>query len=65
MVFVTVRGNDTLDAIRVLAQPREVGKHQIDAVHVGIGEHQSDVDQEHPALLFDGHAVAADLAETA
>ena len=34
------------------------------AVHVGVGEHQTAVDEQHLAVLFDGHAVAADLTET-
>jgi hypothetical protein len=65
VVFVTVRGHKTFDAVGVFAQPGEIGQHEVDAVHVGIGEHQPDIDQQHPTLLLDRHAVAADLAETA
>ena len=65
VVLVAVGGDDALDAVGVLAQPREVGQDEIDAVHVGVGEHQPAVDQQHLALLLDGHAVAADLTETA
>ena len=48
-----------------VAQEREVGQDEVDAVHVGVGEHQPAVDDEQPALLLQHHAVAPDLAETA
>ena len=58
-----------VDAVGVLAQVREVGQHEVDAVHVGAGEHQPAVDEQDPAVvadaLLDGHAVAADLPEPA
>jgi hypothetical protein len=65
VIFVTVGGHDSFDAIGVFAQPREVGQNEVDAVHVRVWEHQPDIDQQHPALLLDGHAVSADLTETA
>jgi hypothetical protein len=37
VILVAVRGDDALDAVGVLAQPREIGQHEIDAVHVGSG----------------------------
>jgi hypothetical protein len=33
-------------------------------VHVGIGEHQSAVNEQQAIVLLDDHAVSADLAET-
>jgi hypothetical protein len=65
MVFVAVRCNTSFNAICVFTQPREVGQHQVDAVHVGIGEHESAVNEQQAIVLLDDHAVSADLAETA
>ena len=53
------------DAVGVLAQPGEVGQHEVDAEHVGIGEHQAAVEQQDRVLVLEGRAVAADLAEAA
>jgi hypothetical protein len=64
VVLVTMSRNAADDSICVLTKPGEVGKYEIDPVHVGIGEHQSTIDQEQFAVLFDDHAVSADLAET-
>ena len=65
VVLVAVRCDAGLDAMRVLAQPGEVGQHEVDAVHVGIGKHEPTVDEEQPVVVFDDHAIATDLAETA
>ena len=65
VVFVRVREEDRLDPIRVLAQVREVGKDEVDAGHVGVGEHDPAVDDQDPAVDLDAAAVAADLAEPA
>ena len=65
VVLVTVRGHTTDDAVRVLAEEREVGQHQVDAVHVGVGEHEPAVDEQQLVVLLEHHAVASDLAETA
>jgi hypothetical protein len=64
VVFVTVRGNACFNAICVFAQPREVGQHQVDAVHVGIWEHESAVNKQQAIVLLNHHAVSTDLAET-
>ena len=74
VVLVAVRGDDGDDPIGVLAQVREVGQHEVDAVHVRVGEHQPAVDEQdaavgavagRPSAELDRHAVATDLAETA
>ena len=74
MVLVAVGGDDGDDAGGVLAQVGEVGEHEVDPVHVGIGEHQPAVDEHdltigtvagRTAAELDRHAVAADLAEPA
>ena len=74
VVLVAVGGDDGDDAPGVLAQVREVGEHEVDAVHVRVGEHQPAVDEQDLAIgtvarrtaaELDRHAVAADLAEAA
>ena len=65
VVFVAMSGHHGHDVVGALAQPREVGQHKVDAMHVGVGEHEAAVDEKDLALLLDGHAVAADLTETA
>ena len=65
VVLVTVGDDAAFDARRVLAQPREVGEHEVDAEHVGVGEHEAAVEQQDAAVLLERRAVAADLAETA
>jgi hypothetical protein len=64
VVFVTVCGDTGFNAICVFAQPREVGQHQVDAMHVGIGKHESTVNKQQAIVLLDHHAVSTDLAET-
>ena len=65
VVFVTVRCNACFNAVSVFAQPREVGQHQVNTVHVGIGKHETTVNEQQAIVLLDDHAVSADLAETA
>ena len=45
-----VREDDPFDPIGVLAQVREIGKHEVDAGHVGVGEHQPAVDDQDPPV---------------
>jgi hypothetical protein len=49
VVLVAVGGHARLDAVGVLAQVREVGEDEVDAVHVGVGEHEPAVDEQQPA----------------
>ena len=65
VVLVTVGQHDAVDAVGVLPQVREVGKDEVDAGHVGVGEHDPAVEDEDPAVDLDAGAVAADLAEAA
>ena len=50
MVLVRVRQHDALDSVGVLAQVREVGEDEVDAGHVGVGEHQAAVDDQDATL---------------
>ena len=65
MVLVGVGEDDALDPVGVLPQVGEVGQDEVDAGHVGVGEHDPAVVDEDPALDLDADAVAADLAEPA
>ena len=65
MVFVRVREEDRLDPVGVLPQVREVGQHEIDTGHVGVGEHDPAVDEQDPLVDLDAAAVAPDLAQPA
>ena len=69
VVLVPVRGDDGVDAVGVLAEVREVGQDEVDAVEVGPGEHEPAVDEQDATVgtdaLLDRHAVAADLAQAA
>ena len=65
MVFVTMSCYTSNNAFAVLNQKCEVWKHQVDAVHVGIGKHKSTVDEQQLVVLLEHHAVATNLAETA
>ena len=65
VVFVGVREQDRLDPVRVLPQVGEVGKHEIDAGHVGVGEHDPAVDEQDPLVDLDAATVAPDLAQPA
>ena len=65
VVFVTVGEDAPLDVIGPLAQPREVGKDDVDPQHVGVGEHEPAVEEHDAPLDLDGRAVATDLSEPA
>ena len=65
VVLVGVGEDHRLDPIGVLAQVREVGQDEIDAGHVGVGEHDPAVDDQDPAVDLEAEAVPADLAEPA
>ena len=63
VVLVRVGEEHALDPVRVLAQIREVGKDEVDAGHVGVGEHEPAVDDEDAVVDLEAEAVAADLTE--
>ena len=63
MVFVRVGEEHAVDPIGVLPQVREVGEDEVDARHVGVGEHEPAVDDEDAVVDLEAEAVAADLPE--
>ena len=65
VVLVGVREHHALDPVGVLAQVREVGQDEVDAGHVGVGEHEPAVDDEDAPLDLEAEAVPPDLAQPA
>ena len=65
VVLVRVGEEHGLDPVGVLAQVGEVGEHEVDARHVGVGEHDPAVDDEDAAVDLEAEAVAPDLAQPA
>ena len=65
VVLVAVGDDAADDVVAALDQPGEVGEDEVDAQHVGLGEHQPAVEEHDLAVDLDGGAVAADLAEPA
>ena len=65
MVFVGVGEEHGFDPVRVVPQVGEVGEDEIDAGHVGVGEHDPAVDDEDAVVDLEAEAVAPDLAEPA
>src|SRR5581483_430152 len=65
VVLVAVGENAALHSLGVLAQPREVGQHQVDAGHLDVGEHEPAIEEHEAVVDLDHRAVAADLTEAA
>ena len=65
MVLVSVGDEQSPDAVLVLDEVRHIGDHQVNAVHILVGEAHAAVDDDDlAAVLIDGH-VLADLVEAA
>ncbi len=64
MVLVAMGQDHALDVPRPGGEPCPVGKHQVDAEHVLLGEHQPTVDECDLAVDLHCGTVAADLPET-
>ena len=65
VVLVGVGEHDALDPVGVLAQVGEVGQDEVDAGHVGVGEHEPAVDDEDAPVDLEAEAVAPDLTQPA
>src|SRR5262249_24709334 len=65
VVLVAVRQHDATEAIAEPAQIRDVRVDDVDAKHLGVGEHDTAVDGDGGVLVFEHEEVEADLAETA
>ena len=65
VVLVAVRDDAALDAVGVVAEVGEVGQDEVDAEHVGVGEHQPAVEDHDATVDLDARAVPPDLTEPA
>ena len=65
MIFVTVGQDDAGDLIPAFGDRGNIRDHQVDAEHVGLGEHQTAVDDQQAACRLDDHHVQADFTEPA
>ena len=63
VVLVAVGEDDAAHPLATLDQPAHIGDHQVDAEHLGLGEHQAGVDDHDVLAAFDREEVAADLTE--
>ena len=63
VVLVRVGEEHALDPVRVVVQIREVREDQIDAGHVGVGEHEPAVDDQDAFVDLEAEAVPSDLTE--
>ena len=65
VVLVAVGEHDAIHPVPALVQVGELGEHQVDPRHVGLGEHDAAVEDDDAPLDLDAGTVAADLAESA
>ena len=65
VVLVAVGQDHRFDGVGPVAQVRQVREHEVDAGHVGLGEHDPAVEDDDAAVELDARAVAADLPEAA
>ena len=65
VVLVRVGEERGLDPVGVLAQVGEVGEDEVDARHLGLGEHDAAVDDEDAVVDLEAEAVPPDLTEPA
>src|SRR5205814_2185914 len=65
VILVAVREDDGLDVADALPQRAEIRQDEIDAQHLGRGEHEPHVDDRDPTVELDDGHVLADLAEPA
>src|SRR5260370_6512273 len=62
---MAVGDEDGANAVELVGEVRDVGDHQIHAEHLFVGERQLGVNGDDVAVVLDGHAVLADLAQPA
>ena len=65
MVLVPVGDEKGEDVVAMLAQPGDVGQHEVDAEHLVARERKAAVDHDDLAAVLDGRHVLADLAHAA
>ena len=62
VVLVSVSEHHRVHLVGALAQIGEIGENEIDARHVGIGEHDPAVEDDDPPVQLKAGAVATDLS---
>ncbi len=65
MVLVAVGEDDAVDPVLAVVQVGEFGQYEIHARHVGVGEHDSAVEDDDAAFDLYAGAVPADLPQPA
>ncbi len=65
VVFVAVRDQQRAQLRGPLAHVREIVDHDVDAIHLVVGKHESAVDDDHILIGLDHRHVAADLSAAA
>ena len=65
VVFVAVRQDQAAHVLGVLLEIREVGRDDVDAHQLGVGEHHPGVDHDNVIAVADGHGVHPELAQAA
>ena len=65
VVLVAVGQDDPVHPVPTVLQVGELGQDQVDAGHVGFGEHDPAVEDDDPPLDLYAGTVAADLAQSA
>ena len=65
MVFMTVGNEEAPELLLVGHQIGEVGDHQVNAVHVFLGEAYAAVNDDHVLAIFQDGAVLSDFIQTA
>ncbi len=63
MILVPVGQDRRVDPVAVFAKVLEIRQHEVDPGHVDFGKGEPGVDQQDPAVLFQGGHVPADFAE--
>jgi hypothetical protein len=62
VVFVSVREDQRADFFGILLEIAEVGRDDVDAHQLGVGEHHARVDDDNIVAIADGHRVHPELA---
>jgi len=65
VVHVSVSEDDAANHVKLVAQVVEIGEDQINAQHVILGEHDSHVDDQYVAAIFQHHHVLSYLPQAA
>ena len=65
VILVAVGQNQAADVFAILLEIGEIGRDDIDAQQLGVGEHHPGVENDDVVAVADGHAVHPELAQAA